>query len=157
MNTTDYALAWSLYLLACAVVLFAVWGLSSRFWSWLKDPLRAVTAVLLLTPGSVDADGNFLAPAIFIVAFELLTAEEGGIGPLLGVRLLLFVLIAVLAAWLLRALWYWLVASRRPDAAPRAAARPAPRGAEAPEAYEVQPTQLRAVDIRDRSTRRGRS
>ena len=40
MNATDYALAWSLYLLACAVLLFAVWGLSSRFWSWIKDPLR---------------------------------------------------------------------------------------------------------------------
>ena len=154
MNATDYALAWSLYLLACAVVLFTVWGLSARFWSWIKDPLRAVTAVLLLTPGSVDADGNFLAPAIFIVAFELLTAEEGGIGPLLGVRLLLFVLIAVLAAWLLRALWYWLVASRRPDAAPRSPAPPGRRGAEAPEARA---TQLRAVDVRDRSTRRGRS
>ncbi len=154
MNATDYALAWSLYLLACAVLLFTVWGLSSRFWSWIKDPLRAVTAVLLLTPGSVDADGNFLAPAIFIVAFELLTAEGGGIGPLLGVRLLLFALIAVLVAWLLRALWYWLVASRRPPAPPRAPATPAPRAADVPAAPA---TQLRTVDIRDRGSRRGRS
>lgn len=154
MNATDYALAWSLYLLACAVVLFTVWGLSARFWSWIKDPLRAVTAVLLLTPGSVDADGNFLAPAIFIVAFELLTAEEGGIGPLLGVRLLLFVIIAVLVAWLLRALWYWLVASRRTDTPSRAPARPGARAEPAPEARA---TQLRAVDIRERSSGRGRS
>jgi hypothetical protein len=154
MNATDYALAWSLYLLACAVVLFTVWGLSSRWWSWIKDPLRAVTAVLLLTPGSVDADGDFLAPAIFIVAFELLTAEEGGIGPLLGVRLLLFALTAVLAAWLLRASWYWLVARRRKDARSPAPASPGSRGAQAP---EPQFTQLRAVDIRDRDTRRGRA
>lgn len=146
MNASDYALAWSLYLLACAVVLFTLWGLSARFWSWIKDPLRAVAAVLLLTPGSVDAEGNFLAPAIFIVAFELLTVEDGGIGPLLGVRLLLFVIGAVLAAWVLRALWYWLVASRRTAAVPQAPANPAPRAA-----------QLRAVDIRDRSGRRDRS
>jgi hypothetical protein len=154
MNATDYALAWSLYLLACAVLLFTVWGLSARFWSWIKDPLRAVTAVLLLTPGSVDADGNFLAPAIFIVAFELLTAEEGGIGPLLGVRLLLFAIIAVLVAWLLRALWYWLVASRRSDTPSRAPAQPGARAEQAPEARA---TQLRAVDIRERSGGRGRS
>jgi hypothetical protein len=154
MNATDYALAWSLYLLACAVVLFTVWGLSARFWSWIKDPLRAATAVLLLTPGSVDADGNFLAPAIFIVAFELLAAEEGGIGPLLGVRLLLFVIIAVLLAWLLRALWYWLVASRRTQTPSRAPARPEPRAEQAPEARV---TQLRAVDIRERGNGRGRS
>lgn len=146
MNASDYALAWSLYLLACAVVLFTVWGLSARFWSWIKDPLRAVTAVLLLTPGGVDAEGNFLAPAIFIVAFELLTVEDGGIGPLLGVRLLLFVIGAVLAAWVLRALWYWLVASRRTGAVPQAPANPAPRAA-----------QLRAVDIRERSSGRDRS
>jgi hypothetical protein len=155
MNASDYALAWSLYLLACAVVMFTVWGLSARFWSWIKDPLRAVTAVLLLTPGSVDADGNFLAPAIFIVAFELLTAEEGGIGPLLGVRLLLFVIIAVLVAWVLRALWYWLGASRRPKAAPRAGSDRPTRGDTEPPEPRV--TQLRAVDVRDRSTRRGRS
>jgi len=154
MNASDYVLAWSLYLLACAVVLFTVWGLSARFWSWIKDPLRAVAAVLLLTPGSVDADGNFLAPAIFIVAFELLTAKEGGIGPLLGVRLLLFVMIAVLVAWVLRALWYWLVASRRPDAVGRVPASPGPRAAHAPEAGA---TPLRAVDIRDRNSGRGRS
>lgn len=146
MNASDYALAWSLYLLACAVVLFTVWGLSARFWSWIKDPLRAVAVVLLLTPGSVDAEGNFLAPAIFIVAFELLTVEDGGIGPLLGVRLLLFVIGAVLAAWVLRALWYWLVASRRTGAVPQAPANPASRTA-----------QLRTVDIRDRSSGRDRS
>ena len=146
MNASDYALAWSLYLLACAVVLFTVWGLSARFWSWIKDPLRAVAVVLLLTPGSVDAEGYFLAPAIFIVAFELLTVEDGGIGPLLGVRLLLFVIGAVLAAWVLRALWYWLVASRRTGAVPQAPANPASRTA-----------QLRTVDIRDRSSGRDRS
>ena len=122
-----------------------MWGLSARFWSWIKDPLRAVAAVLLLTPGSVDAEGNFLAPAIFIVAFELLTVEDGGIGPLLGVRLLLFVIGAVLAAWVLRALWYWLVASRRTSAVPRR--RPIPRLAQ----------RAARVDIRDRSGGRDRS
>ena len=33
-----------------------------------------------------------------IVGFELLTAEDGGLGPLLGVRLLLILIFAVLGA-----------------------------------------------------------
>jgi hypothetical protein len=112
LSFTDYVLAWSLYLLASAVLMLTVWRLSAPFWSWIKDPVRAITAVLLLTPGNVDADGRFFAPAVFIVVFELLTAEGGGIGPLLGVRLLLFLICAVLAAWVLRLLWYGLVGRR---------------------------------------------
>jgi hypothetical protein len=147
LTTVDYLLAWAVYLLAAAVLLLTLWRLSARFWVLIKDPLRATTAVLLLTPGSVDAEGNFLAPAVFIVAFELLTAEGGGIGPLLGVRLLLFVIFAVVGALLLRLSWYWLVASRR--------ARPASRAAVEVKKKPRDP-QRRAVEVRARAPARER-
>ncbi len=85
-----------------------------------------VSAVLLLTPASVDGDPAHLAPTMVIVCFELLTAEDGGLGPLLGVRLLLILIFAVLGVWLLRLLWFWLVGSRtrtKPRVAPAARAR----------------------------------
>jgi len=143
LSFSDYLLAWSLYALASGVLIIAVWRITARFWSWVKDPLRALSAVLLLTPAAVDADGRFHAPAIFVAAFELLTAEGGGIGPLIGVRLLLFSIVAVIGAWLLRLLWYWLVGSRQGRSA-AAAAVPA---------AEPRVTKLRAVDVRDRGQR----
>lgn len=112
LSGNDYLMAWSVYLLSAAVLLITGWRLTSWMWSWVKDPLRVMSAVLLLTPASVDGDPAHLAPALIIVGFELLTAEDGGLGPLLGVRLLLILIFAVLGVWLLRLLWFWLVGSR---------------------------------------------
>ncbi len=112
LSANDYLIAWSTYLLSAAVLLITGWRLTSRMWSWVKDPLRVMAAVVLLTPASVDGDPAHLAPAVVIVGFELLTAEDGGLGPLLGVRLLLILIFAVLGVWLLRLLWFWLVDSR---------------------------------------------
>jgi len=112
MTPEDYLLAWSLYLGACAVLLIATWRLTRPFWGWLRDLLRVVVAVLLLTPASVDLEGGHLAPSMFVVAFELLTAPEGGTGPVLAVRLLLFAIFGVIGAWALRLLGWWLLGRR---------------------------------------------
>ena len=109
LTSTDYLMAWSIYLLSAVVLMLTVWRMSAHFWGWVKDMLRVGTAALLLTPAPVDGDTQHLAPALFNVVFELLSAPEGGTGALLGVRVLLIMIIAVLTAWLLRFLWYWLV------------------------------------------------
>lgn len=125
LSSHDYLIAWSVYLLSATVLLITGWRLTSWMWSWVKDPLRVMAAVLLLTPASVDGDPAHLAPALIIVGFELLTAEDGGLGPLLGVRLLLILIFAVLGVWLLRLLWFWLVGSRTRVSKPAvASARP---------------------------------
>jgi hypothetical protein len=143
LNSGDYLLAWGLYLSSAAILMFTVWRMTSGFWAWVKDPLRVITAVLLLMPGSVDAEHGMLAPAMFIVAFELLTVENGGVGPFLGVRMLLIVMFAVLGVWVLRLLWFWFVASRRPASPAQALDDAAQRIAA-----------LKPVDVRDRLSRR---
>jgi hypothetical protein len=114
LTATDYFMAWSVYLLSAGIVLLALWRLSRPLWGWLRDLLRVVCAVVLLMPAAVDEGGAHLAPAVFVAGFELLAAPDGGMGPLVGVRLLLVAMLAVLAAWVLRLLWFWLVSGRRP-------------------------------------------
>ena len=105
-------MAWSIYLLASAALLFVVWRVTRPVWGWLRDALRVVLAVVVLTPAAVDGTQEHLAPALFIVAYEFLTAPDGGLGPLVGVRVLLIAGFAVLGAWLLRFLWNRLVVGR---------------------------------------------
>jgi hypothetical protein len=106
-------MAWSIYLLSAVAVLVVFWRLTTGAWTWLRDALRVILAVVVLTPASVDGTREHLAPAVFFVVYELLTAPEGGLGPLVGVRMLLVAGFSVCAAWLLRFLWGRLVAPRR--------------------------------------------
>ena len=112
MTSTDYLMAWSIYLLSAAALLLTAWRITRPFWIWLKDPLRILSAVLLLMPTEVDPEKGYYAPAAFVVAFELLSVQGGGTAALIGVRLLLVSLAAILAVWILRLLWYWLLGSR---------------------------------------------
>ena len=74
--------------------------------------VRVSLAMIVLTPAAMDGAGGHLAPSLFIVGYELATAPDGGMGPLLGVRLLLFTIFAVLGVWALRLLWNRLVGNR---------------------------------------------
>lgn len=125
---SDYIMAWSIYLVSAVAVMVVFWRFTDAFWVWLRDALRVMLAVVVLTPASVDGTQAHLAPAIFVVVYELLTAADGGLGPLVGVRLLLIAAFAVLAAWALRFLWNRLVASRqRTPAEPPSTRRSAER------------------------------
>lgn len=110
---SDYSMAWSIYLLSALAVLFVLWRLTAGAWAWLRDALRVIVAVLVFTPASVDGTQETLAPAAIVAGYEFLTAADGGLGPLLGVRMLLIAGFGVAAAWLLRFLWNRLVAGRR--------------------------------------------
>ncbi len=112
-TASDYIMAWSIYLLSSVAVMVVFWRVSSRIWAWLRDALRVILAVVVLTPASVDGTQEHLAPAAIVVLYEFLTAPDGGLGPLVGVRMLLVAGFSVLAAWLLRFLWNRLVVGRR--------------------------------------------
>lgn len=112
LSVTDYVMAWSIYLLGASALLITAWRLSRGLWTWVRDPLRVAIAITVLMPAAVDDKGEWLAPALFVIAFELLSVPAGGMGPLLGVRMLLTVIFAVLAVGVLRLLWHWLVAGR---------------------------------------------
>ena len=119
---TDYLLAWCVYLLSAVALLFVVWRLTRRFWFWLRDPLRVLAAVILITPSPMDQGLEHLAPALFVIAFELLGKPDGGIGTVVAIRLLLIALVALLGIGIVGFLWYWLVEMRRSPPAPAARA-----------------------------------
>ncbi|SDQ93424.1 hypothetical protein SAMN05216487_4740 [Pseudomonas sp. UC 17F4] len=72
MTENDYLLAWGLYALAALGCLLVGFRLTSWMWRWLREPLRVLMAVLLLTPTIVDPVKEKFAPAIAIAALDTL-------------------------------------------------------------------------------------
>ena len=50
MTEQDYLLAWGLYAIAALGCLLVWFRMTGWIWRWLREPLRVVVAVLLLTP-----------------------------------------------------------------------------------------------------------
>ena len=72
MTEQDYLLAWGAYAVA-ALGCLLVWCRMTRWmWRWLREPLRVLVAVLLLTPTIVDPAKELFAPAIAITALDML-------------------------------------------------------------------------------------
>ena len=69
--TNDYLLAWIAYAVAALGGLLVWFRLTRPFWRWLREPLRLIMAVLLLTPTLVDAERGLYAPALAISAMDL--------------------------------------------------------------------------------------
>ena len=72
MTEQDYLLAWGLYAIAALGCLLVWFRMTGWIWRWLREPLRVVVAVLLLTPTIVDPARELFAPAIAITAMDLL-------------------------------------------------------------------------------------
>ncbi len=72
MTEQDYLLAWSLYAIAALGCLLVWFRMTGWMWRWLREPLRVIVAVLLLTPTIVDPAKELFAPAIAITAIDLL-------------------------------------------------------------------------------------
>ncbi|MDF0733142.1 MFS transporter [Pseudomonas entomophila] len=71
MTENDYTLAWGLYALAALGCLWVGFKLTGWMWRWLREPLRVILAVLLLTPTIVDPVKEAFAPAIAITALDI--------------------------------------------------------------------------------------
>lgn len=71
MTEHDYTLAWGLYAFAALGCLLVGFKLTGWMWRWLREPLRVVLAVLLLSPTIVDPAKDSFAPAIAITTLDL--------------------------------------------------------------------------------------
>ncbi len=72
MTENDYLIAWGLYAFA-AIGCLLVWMRMTRWmWRWLREPLRLLMAVLLFTPTIIDLAKEKYAPAVAMVALDLL-------------------------------------------------------------------------------------
>ncbi|MBA1201461.1 MFS transporter [Pseudomonas capeferrum] len=72
MTENDYLLAWGLYALAALGCLLVGFRLTRWMWRWLREPLRVVLAVLLLTPTIIDPLKESFAPAVAVIALDLM-------------------------------------------------------------------------------------
>jgi predicted membrane protein len=71
MIENEYTFAWGLYAVAALGCLLVGFKLTGWMWRWLREPLRVIIAVLLLTPTIVDPVKDSFAPAIAITALDL--------------------------------------------------------------------------------------
>lgn len=72
MTENDYLLAWALYAVAGLGCLLVWFRMTGWIWRWLREPLRVLMAVLLLTPTIVEPGRDLYAPALAITALDLL-------------------------------------------------------------------------------------
>ena len=68
----DYLLAWTIYGIAALGCLLVWFRITRPLWRWLREPLRLIAAVLLLTPTIVDPTRELFAPAVAITALDTL-------------------------------------------------------------------------------------
>lgn len=68
----EYLLAWSAYGIAALGCLLVWLRITRPLWRWLREPLRLIVAVLLLTPTIVDPAKELFAPAVAITMLDLL-------------------------------------------------------------------------------------
>lgn len=71
MTENDYLIAWGLYAFAALGCLLVWMRLTRWTWRWLREPLRLLMAVLLLSPTIVDPVQEKFAPAVAITALDL--------------------------------------------------------------------------------------
>ena len=111
MTEHDFLLAWYVYLGASALGYLAGWQLTGWMWRWLREPLRLAAAILLFTPTLVDAARDLYAPAVIVVALDLLF----GAGSSLLTALLDLGTVASVTVplWLGYCLVRWLLQRRR--------------------------------------------
>ncbi|TRX73171.1 MFS transporter [Pseudomonas mangiferae] len=71
MTEQDYLLAWAIYGIAALGCLLVVFRMTGWMWRWVREPLRLLAAVLLLTPTATDASRDLYAPALAITALDI--------------------------------------------------------------------------------------
>lgn len=68
----DYLLAWTAYGIAALGCLLVWFRITRPMWRWLREPLRLIIAVMLLTPTIVDPARELFAPALAVTALDVL-------------------------------------------------------------------------------------
>lgn len=102
VTTKAYMWGWFAYLLGSVGVLFVFWYITRPLTRWLKLPLRALAAALLLTPWSVSPQLSQWAPAWVVSLFDGFAQQGMSLwragGPLLAM-LAVALLVAFAELW----------------------------------------------------------
>lgn len=97
MESSDYFVAWAIYLLAAVALAVFVWRFLRQYvWRGLAYVLECLLLALLFTPWYVRPDQDFLAPAFMVFLMDSIT-----LSPTEGVRALIPLVMAMLAGLLL--------------------------------------------------------
>ncbi|MDG2091348.1 MAG: hypothetical protein P8J61_09705 [Gammaproteobacteria bacterium] len=76
METSDYIIAWLIYLIASIAMSYLFWRTIKKvFWIDLAYVLQVTFMAVIFTPWYVEADGSILAPAIIIFVMDIVTIE----------------------------------------------------------------------------------
>lgn len=104
MEQGDYVAAWTAYLIAAAVFSLLAWRVLRRLpWRELAYFLECWLLALLFTPWYVMDDQNILAPALMVLALDVLTIEPAAavraIVPLVMTLFLAMIVAGLLSVW----------------------------------------------------------
>ncbi|MDT3720313.1 MFS transporter [Pseudomonas oryzihabitans] len=140
MTEQEYLIAWAVYAIAALLLLVVTFKATGWLWRWLREPIRLVAAVLLLTPTIADPEHSFYAPAIAVTVLDLVfkvgNSAWSAVADLsvAGALALVLYLVFVIVRWL-----YWrsrpqpaAVTATDPADDPLPEASAARRGAPAP-------------------------
>ena len=76
METADYFIAWSIYLLCAGAVSIIIWKMLRRYvWRELAYLVQFVGMAVVFTPWYVLPEEEILAPAIFVFLLDLITID----------------------------------------------------------------------------------
>ena len=91
---SNYWLVWVIYLTASALFYGVFWRLTRfRQARWTAYSLRAIVAVIILTPWYANAQGTTLAPALMVLALDAIT-----IGSEAAIRSIIPLILAIILA-----------------------------------------------------------
>ncbi|MEZ5505544.1 MAG: MFS transporter [Gammaproteobacteria bacterium] len=78
LEQNEYLVTWAVYYGAALGVLLVWWRMTKPIpWVPLKQLLRVLLAAAVLVPAPVDSQSIELAPALFVLLFDLLLIQEG--------------------------------------------------------------------------------
>lgn len=78
LEQNEYIVTWAVYYGGALGLLLVWWRLTKLLpWVPLKQLLRVLVAAAVLVPAPVDADSVALAPALFVLLFDLILIQEG--------------------------------------------------------------------------------
>lgn len=76
METSDYIIAWLIYLLAASAMSWLSWKIAKKiFWIDLAYVMQVSFMAIIFTPWYVETNSNILAPAIIIFVMDIVTIE----------------------------------------------------------------------------------
>jgi len=71
MTEQEYLIAWAVYATCALLLLVVAFKATGWLWRWLRESIRLIVAVLLVTPALVDAEHGLYAPAIAVTVLDL--------------------------------------------------------------------------------------